>query len=467
MLSKIHVRSSSTPFLLCLIIVCLIISQASSNAFALSVEDEEKLGKEFLIKVKQYFEIIDDDFSNQFINTLGNYLSIPLETRYFPFHFYIIKDNSLNAFAAPGGRIFIFSGLIEAVDELDQLAAVICHEIGHVSARHLSKRIEQSTKINLAAMAGLIAGIFLGGKAGAALATGSLAAGMQAQLHYSREDERQADQLGYKYMRSSGFDPGALIDALVKIEKGSWFGTNKVPAYLLTHPKGPERMSNLESLLANSKGAESKPQAEQLKKLFPFFKVVIRAKSLDPDDAERLFLLDHKKDTKDVMPQFGLGLVYKEKSEFDNAISYLKKASEIAPRAIPILTNLGESYLMKGQNMKAIEVFRGALNLDSRDKATLFLLGLSYEKQEDYRQSADFFERLASLPPVKDQVYYHLGLSYGRRDILDLAHYNFAIYFKKMGEIKKARFHLKKAEELSDNNPALREKIKKELTKER
>ena len=193
---------------------------------------------------------------------------------------------------------------------------------------------------------------------------------------------------------------------------------------------------------------------------------IIRAKSLDPDDAERLFLLDQKKNPKDLMPKFGLGLVYKERSEYDKAISYLQEASEVAPRAIPILTNLGEAYLMKGQNTKAIEVFKNVLDVDRRDKATLFLLGLSYEKLEDYRQSAEFFERLTLLPPVKDQVFYHLGLSYGRRDILDLAHYNFAIYFKKMGDMKKARFHLKKAEEHLSNNPVLREKIKKELKKE-
>jgi len=411
----------------------------------------------------EYFELVEDDFANQFLNDLGKYLSEPLKTRHFPFNFYIIKDNTLNAFAAPAGHIFIFSGLVEATDKIDQLAAVICHEIGHVSARHLSKRIEQNKKIGIITMAGLLAGILLGGKAGAALVTGSIAAGIQTQLHYSRDDERQADQLGHKYMKTSGFDPGALIEALEKIEKGSWLGTDKVPAYLLTHPKGPERMSNLESLLSGSSRISPKSRAAYFKRLFPFFKVILRAKSLEPHEAERFFLLEQSKDPSGAMPKFGLGLVYKEKSEYNKAIRFLTMAREAAPGEIPIMTSLGEAYLMNGQNSKAIEVLGAALELDTEDKASLFLLGLSHEKDKAHRQAIEVFERLVSLPPVKVQVYYHLGLAYGKKNRLELAHYNFGLYFKKLGENRKAEFHFRKAENLSGNNPSLRKKIRKEI----
>jgi predicted Zn-dependent protease len=450
-----------------LMVIFLFVGPQAPEAFALSVEDEEKLGREFLLKVKEYFEICEDGYVNQFINDLGRYLTKPLETIYFPFKFYVINDNSLNAFAAPGGHIFIFSGLIVAVDDVDQLAAVICHEIGHVSARHLSKRIEQQTKINIATMAGILAGIFLGGKAGAALATGSLAAAAQAQLHYSREDERQADQLGYKYMIDSGFRPGALIDALAKIEKGSWLGTDKVPAYLLTHPKGPKRMSNLESLLTDSEGPRKKPEAEHFKKAFPFFKVIVRAESTDPDKAERLFELEREKDPSGTLPEFGLGLVYKKRSEYKKAIQHLIRARNASPESIPILTNLGEAYLMDGQLGLAVEVLNEALDMAPANKAALFVLGLCYEKMENNVMSSEIFERLASFPPVEDQVYYHLGLSYGRRAMLGLAHYNFGLYFKKLGQLEKAKFHFNKAKENAGNDPGLKEKIGKEMKRGR
>jgi len=144
--------------------MCLLIfgswgpSPLVSNASALSIEDERKMGEEFMAQVVAQLELVNDPFANQYINDLGHYLIEPLETRSFPFHFYIIRDNTLNAFAAPGGHIFVFSGLIEAMDTVDELAAVICHEIGHISARHLAKRIEQSKTIGLATLAGILAG---------------------------------------------------------------------------------------------------------------------------------------------------------------------------------------------------------------------------------------------------------------------------------------------------------------------
>ncbi len=435
----------------------------SSKAFALSIEEERVLGQEFLAKIRQHFEIVDDDFVNQFMNDMGNYLIKPIKTEYFPFHFYTIKDNTLNAFAGPGGHIFIFSGLIEVMDNFDELAAVICHEIGHVSARHLAQRLEQNKKIALATMAGILAGVFIGGKAAEPMITGSVAAGIQTQLHYSRNDERQADQLGFKYMKSAGFDPAGMISVLKKIEKQSLLGSDEAPAYLLTHPTGPERMSNLDIMLSQYSSGPPKKEAEQFSALFPYFKTIVRAKCLDAHEARRLFDFELKKSPASPIFNFGLGLVYKEELKYAQAIHYIKKASELKPNFIPILTNLGEAYQLNGQNEEAISVLEDALELDGGSKLALFLLGLSYENLEQFEKSAQLFERLASLKPVKNEVYYHLGISYGRQNRLALAHYNFGLYFKKLEKAQEARFHFQKAEALSHDNPDLRIKIREAM----
>lgn len=430
-----------------------------SEALALSIEEERMMGEEFLVQVRAQFEILDDEFANQYINVLGHYLLIPLETKFFPFYFYIIKDNTPNAFAAPGGHIFVFSGLIEVLDRTDELAAIVCHEIGHVSARHLAHRIEQNKKIGIATLAGILAGLFLGGPATTALITGSLAAGMQAQLYYSRGDERQADQLSFKYITPSGFDPRGMITALKKIEKGSWLGSDKIPTYLLTHPTGPERMSNLEVMLSSYTPEGQKEEAARLAALFPFFKTIIQAKCLDPHDARRLFDRDLKKDPESVFAHLGLGIVDIESLEYPNAIRHLEKASALCPDFVPILTNLGTAYQMSGQETEAIKVIKKALRLDRNNKAALFLLGVSYENLKQYASAVEIFERLASFSPVKDEVYYHLGICYGRKNSLVLAHYNFGIYFRKIGKIGKARFHFQKADKLCGSNCSLKKKI--------
>ncbi|MDY6972603.1 MAG: M48 family metalloprotease, partial [Thermodesulfobacteriota bacterium] len=416
--------------------------------------------EKFLAQITGHFELLDDEFANQFINDLGHYLISPLETKYFPFHFYIVKDNSLNAFAAPGGHIFIFSGLVHAMESIDELAAVICHEIGHVSARHMSDRMEQSKKIGFATMAAIMAGALIGGVPAEALITGSMAAGIQAQLHFSREDERQADQLGFKYMKSADFNPAGMITTLNKIQKGNLLGTDKVPAYLLTHPTGPERMSNLDTMLSQYSPARPKIETARFREVSLIFQTIVRAKCLDPNEAERFFRLELEKTPGAILPNLGLGIVYKEKTEYSKAIHHLNKALELEPDFIPILTTLGEVYQMKGKYTEALRVLEAALKLDAGDRAALFLLGLSYENMEQHEKALRFFERLASFEPVKNEVYYHLGLSYGKQGKLVLAHYNFGLYFSKLGQARIAGFHFRKAHDLSGDDPTLRRKIR-------
>jgi len=433
-----------------------------SEVSALSIEDETKMGEEFMAQVLAQLQLVEDPFVNQYINDLGHYLITPLETKSFPFNFYVIKDNTLNAFAAPGGHIFVFSGLIEAMDNVNELAAVICHEIGHISARHLAQRIEQSKAIGLATLAGILAGMFLGGDVAGAVMTGSIAAGMQAQLNYSREDERQADQLSYKYMMPTGFDPGGMIEALNKIQKGSYLGTGKIPAYLLTHPTGPERMSNLEAMLSEYTPRPLSRDAAQLESRFPAFKTVVTAKCLDPRDAERVFKKELEKDTAAPLPHFGLGMVYMEQSRYEQAIDELRQSLEAKPDFIPIMRTLAEAYQMNGQDKEAETLLEKVLRLDHGDKAALFLLGITYEGAGRNREALRLLEKLSYLPPVRSDVFYHLGLLYGREKQLALAHYNFGLYFKRMGQPQKAQFHFKKAKELAGGDPALQKKIQKE-----
>ena len=431
----------------------------ASKAFALSAEEERIMGQKFLIQIRQILDFLDDEYAQQYISALGQYLLRPLETRYFPFNFYLVKDNDLNAFAGPGGHIFVFSGLINEVDEIDELAAVMCHEIAHVTARHLAHRMEQSKNLGWAQLAGILAGILIGGTAGAAVVAGSQAASAQAQLHYSREDERQADQLGFKFSDESTFDPAGLIGALNKIERNQWIGTDTIPAYLLTHPTGPERTSNLDIMLRNYSKKPDSSEAARFRALFPFFKTIVRAKSVEPRDAERVFRRELDKNPDSALAHFGLGLVWNRKSEYDLAIEHFQKALGAQPKSVPVLRSLGESYQMKGQDAKAIAVLEKALKIDHQDVSLLFHLAFSYQNLKEYEKAIRLYERLVAMNAANMQVFYNLGVSYGKEGKLALAHYNFGIYFKRLGRREKAIFHFQKAAALCKNDPHLKDRI--------
>jgi beta-barrel assembly-enhancing protease len=448
-----------------LLIVTSIVAILFSNVpyiNAMSIDDESKLGDEFLLSVKKEVPLVDDAFVNQYITDLGNYIGQFQDSKPFSLNFYVIKDNTLNAFAGPGGHIFIYSGLINIMDQVDELASVMSHEEGHVEARHLSEQADQSKMIGLGTLAGVLAGALIGGQVADALIMGSMAAGIQKQLSYSRDDERQADQMGFKKAYQAGFKPDAFISALGELQKGD-YSTQQTPAYLLTHPVDSERMANLEAMGHEYPNTIKSEEVERFRKNYPLFRTIVKAQSTDAKDAERFFNLELEKSPDSNLAQLGLGIALQRKGEYPNAIEHFNKALGGLPEKAPVLRYLGESYELNGQVREAISTFEKALEINNKDKAALYMLAMSYQEAEEYQKSVAIYERLVYMDPVKDDVFYNLGLSLGREGDLGLAHYNFGLYFKRTGDAETAQFHFKKAGELAKNDQALQEKIKREM----
>ena len=454
-------RHWTVLFFLFLISLCSLFPEKASPA--LSTEEEKQLGEKFLLEIRRYYNLVEDDFANEYINNLGKYLIQSLESRPFPFRFYIIKDSTLNAFAAPGGHIFVFYGIIDTMEEVDELAAVICHEIAHVTARHLAKRIDQSQKIGLATMAGVLAGAFIGGKAAGAVMAGSVAAGIQAQLHYSRDDERQADQMGYKYMDQAGFHPSGLINTLNKMSKGQWADTEKIPAYLMTHPTGSERMASLDALVRDYIQKPDNRETSKFKKDFPYFRTFLAARCLSRSEAEQRFHSELERNPRSAQANFGYGLVLKEQSDYETAIEHFRTALNENPNSPVLLRFLGETYHLSDRDKEGIEIYEKLVAMDPQDRETLYLLAKAYMDMEQYAKAIPHFERLIIMSPLKYEIYQHLGVCYGREERLALAHYYFGIYFSRLGNPEKSRFHLNKAEGLAGSDTALRDRIRKAI----
>lgn len=458
----LKMRTKNLFILLTALLMVGIFLVESTEAF-LSPEDERELGEGFFMSIRSHYEFADYPYLVQYINDLGTHLGRQIEVPYFPLRFYVIKEDSINAFAAPAGHVFIFSGLIRAMDTADELASVVAHELGHVSARHLASRIERSKKIGMATMAGVLAAILAGGKAAGALVTGSIAAGIQAELGYSREDERHADQLGFKYTHGSGFDPGGMVSALKKIQSERWYGSGEIPPYLLTHPGAPERMAATEALLQGYKKMPDTDKAKELRSRFPMFHTMVIALCHDKEDATREFKKRLLADPESSMAHYGLGLVLEREGFMNESLDHFKIALRKDPDSIPVMFSLGRAYQTNGQYDNSISILNKALDLSPKDKEIMDLLALSLQNLELYSQAAKIYERLTFLPPVKDRVYYNLGLVYGRQGELGLAHYNLGIYFTKLRMREKALFHFNKAREFAGSKPALRKKIDEAL----
>jgi predicted Zn-dependent protease len=254
-----------------------------------------------------------------------------------------------------------------------------------------------------------------------------------------------------------------MITTLEGLERGQWFASSRVPQYLLTHPTGPDRIANIEVMLTGYTPKPPNRETARLKALFPYFRSVVRAKSMESRDAERLFKMDLEKVPDSAVAHLGLGIVYRDRADFGPAIEHVNMALKKDPDSLLILRNLGETYQVAGQDREAVKIFEKALKIDHTNRAVTYLLAVSYQNQEEYRKAIQLYEKLAAAGRAKDQVYYNLGMSYGRAGILGRAHYNFGIYFGRTGERDKARFHFEKAKAHAGDDPRLQGKIQKAL----
>ncbi|MEI8348531.1 MAG: M48 family metallopeptidase [Candidatus Omnitrophota bacterium] len=177
------------------------------------------------------------------VKAVGNRVAAVSERKDIAYTFSVIDDKELNAMALPGGFIYINKGLVEILTN-DELAFVLGHEIGHVAARHLAKKMQANIGYQLLLALAFSVGSQTDAANAKTVAQSADAVYNLVQLGYSRKDELEADRLGVRYSLSAGYDPRAGISALEKLKKESGQGAN-VPSYLRTHPYIEERVAAL------------------------------------------------------------------------------------------------------------------------------------------------------------------------------------------------------------------------------
>ena len=217
----------------------------------------------------------------QYLSGLGKDVLGVAGLQYFEYRFYIIKDKEFNAFAAPSGMVFFYSGLVGSMMNEDELVSVLAHEIGHVVKRHLAGRLEKGMFVNVASIALALGALALGGGAATqAIMTGSLAAGQSVNLHFSRKDEEEADLLAYGWMKELHRNPEGQKTMLDTMRRVSRYRSEKLPQYLLTHPNPEDRLNYVEALIKMDE-AEHRIVPEKDEFGFLRFKYRIMAQSTD------------------------------------------------------------------------------------------------------------------------------------------------------------------------------------------
>ena len=341
-------------FITKLLLPCMIFLLAAGAfvpkaALSITAAEEEELSKEFMKVVLKNIKFVEDPAIVNYVNKIGKKIVSILPPQPFNYGFYVIQGDEDNAFATPAGHIFIYSGLIAAMDNEEELAGILGHEIAHVLCRHISQKIDRSKKISIATLAGIAAGIFLGsggaGEIGSAVAVGSMAAGQSMTLAYSRKDERQADQIGLRYLSKAGYSGYGLLTMLRKIRSKHWFGSKQIPTYLTTHPAPEDRLSYIATWLEKNK-KKLPPKTDSAE----FIKVNTRLVALYSDEtvALRKFKSAVTKNPKNSMANYGYGIVLARIGNRKDAAVYIKKALEREAFNSEFLVALGRIYFLPG-----------------------------------------------------------------------------------------------------------------------
>ncbi len=222
------------------VVSCAYIDPLIEDANIVSVTDEVQISKQMQGEVAKAMKIIEDPKLTTPVRQIGNRLVAALPQKDFDYQFFVVADNSPNAFTIPGAKIYVHTGLMQFVSDESELAGVLAHEIGHAYERHPAKSITR--QVGLSQLISRVGGANSGLIKQMALKI----AGTGALNFYGREDERESDRIGFNLLRQTGYPTDGLtrfLQKLVKLQNGK-----APPAFLSTHPPTPERIAALEAL---------------------------------------------------------------------------------------------------------------------------------------------------------------------------------------------------------------------------
>jgi predicted Zn-dependent protease len=372
-------------------------------------QDEREIGAQFDEELRKHVVLIDDPVVAGTVNELGQQLVAGLgERQPYVYRFRVVRDPSLNAFAVPGGYVYLHSGTVLAAGSPDELAGVIGHEIGHVKARHFA-RLQSRTRIpdllaNLAGMAGAVAT----GETGILVA--AQAANVAMQLRFTREFETEADQLAVVYTARAGYEPDAVTHFFARIlEQQRRLPKDEIPPYLYSHPDVEERIEAVEIAAKKAPTARAPQPGSR--------------EALAAAQARLALLLELNRaslpgNAAPAAPERTAPLLAEaerlaREGQADGALAALARAEALDPGDPRIPFRIGELQAGAGRPREAIAAYQRTLALDSTRGLVFFRLGEAWSALGDRGRAVFAFEqardRSGESSPLRQRAEWELA----------------------------------------------------------
>ena len=428
----------------------------------LSLIDEYKIGLMIVRQLREAGQIVEDPEVNEYLQSLGLRLASQAHEGAHRFTFFAVKDAGINAFALPGGFIGVNAGLLTATRSESELAAVLAHEIAHVTQRHIARSIQNAGRANLASAAAILAAILIGATTGlpsdAVLGTVTAAQSLaqQQQINFTRANESEADRVGVGILAAAGFDPVAMPDFFWTMQQRSGSAGRNVPELLRTHPVTTERI------------AETRDRANRLERPrvsdsmgYALIRERLAVATLPPEAAFRdLYPAAKGADLPSTeADQYGRALALMRADAPGEALPLLQVLLDRRPDVTLYHTALGQAQLAAGRVDASRRTLEHAMALFPRSVPVTMRYAETLLRDGDAKRAhAVLLDLFNNVPPTAEQARYTAIAANSAGDVAD-AYYYMSEYHVISGDLMLAIDQLRLAQAVPEINAVQRERF--------
>lgn len=383
-----------------------------------SEDEETRISREFRREARKHLRFVNHPEVERYVDRMGRRILSATGPQPFDYRFFVVDEDQLNAFAVPGGSIYLFSGLIERASSTDELAGVLSHEIVHIKGRHMAR----SSGPDAISVLSLLSMVLLARSGSGAQAAGMVGQAVAAtrQAAYSRQLEMEADTLGARYMTSAGYDPQGAIAFLKTLDQERALNPIDVPAYIMSHPITQERVANAELVVRSLSAARAKSESlGSLKKVQTIIRMSRPGAESVVKELEKLV----QQNPGNPEHRYLLGFAQQIQGHLGEAERNFEQARRARSDDPAIQRDLGRLYGQKGDFASSRQAFDRALALEPREPLTYLYLGEMLEKSGDLRSAAGAYLNAHNLAPLWDKPPQRLGMVYGNLDRLGDGYY--------------------------------------------
>ena len=402
-------------------------SPASST---LTLDDEYHIGLQVVRQLRDEGQIIEDPEATEYLQALGSRIVAQATGDSSQrFSFFFVNDNTINAFALPGGFVGVNYGLVLATRNEAQLAGVLAHEIAHVTQRHIARRIHSQGRQSIATVAAILAAILVGaatGSSDAALGGISMASGaaMQQQINFTRANENEADRVGMSFLAAAGFDPYGMPDFFETMGRRNPLAAtsrNALPEILQSHPVTTNRIAESRSRAAQFK--DIKQTAESVS--YSLTRERLRVLATPTEGNVRRYYTDRRdQQEQTVGERYGEALASYQGGSSRAALDSLTELARQYPQVPMLQSTLGQALMAAGDTEESLVVFRRALDLSPRNiPLTMRYADALMKADQPKAAHAVLLDLFNNVAPTPEQIRFTALAASSAGDTGDAAYY--------------------------------------------